>query len=135
MISPDMGFLVFGVCVRSFYDNVNAFIRRVVVHRKDVAVRNWRAWVLEYLQVHPYRWLRPDLVTPAPFLSCDPGLTDDGSGIPSDPRHIDEQFQKAWRPFFCGEGRGSVDLSAYNAELGGWLPFLDEVDFPPLIGS
>ena len=59
-------FFVFGACVRSFYDSVVAFIHRVVVHRKDVAVRSWRGWVLEDLQVHPYRW--PDLVSPALLL-------------------------------------------------------------------
>ena len=134
-ISPGMGLPVFGACVKPLYDSVVAFIHRVVVHRKDVAVRNWRTWVLEDLQVHLYRWLRSDLVAPAPFLSCDPGITEDGSGILSDPGRIDEQFRKAWLPFFCRAGRGSVDLSAFNAQVGGWLPSLDEVDFPPLLGS
>ena len=50
--------------------------------------------------VHPYRWLRPDLVPPAPFLQCEPHLTSGGSGVLSDPNRIDEEFRKAWLPFF-----------------------------------
>ena len=52
-----------------------------VVHRRDVAVRGWRSWMLEDFKVHPYRWLKPESVAPAPFLCCDPGLTVDGSGV------------------------------------------------------
>ena len=134
-ISPGMGLPVCGACVKAMFASVVHLLHRVVAQRKDVAVRNWRTWVLEDLQVHPYRWLRPDQVAPAPFLSCDPGLTEDGSGILSDPWLIDEQFRRAWLPFFCGAGRGSVDLDAFHAQVGGWLPILDEVDFPPLLGS
>ena len=108
---------------------------KVVVHRRDVAVRGWRSWMLEDDKVHPYRWLKPDLVAPAPFLCCDPGLTIDGSGVISDPDRIDEQFRKAGLPFFCRDGRGAVDLSAFDREVGGWLPLLGEVDLPPLLGS
>ena len=116
------------------YDSVVNFLHKVAVHRKDVAVRNWRTWVLEDLQVHSYRWLRPDLVAPAPFLSCDTGLKEDGSGILSDPGLVDEQFRRAWLPYFCRAGWGSVDMDASHARVGGWLPTLDEVDFPPLLG-
>ena len=42
-------------------------IHQVVVHRRDEAVRVWRNWIREDPLVHPYRWLRPDLVPPAPF--------------------------------------------------------------------
>ena len=44
------------------------FIHAVVVHRRDEAIRGWRNWVREDPLVHPYEWLRPDLVPPAPFL-------------------------------------------------------------------
>ena len=60
--------------------------------------------------VHPEKWLRPDLVHPAPFLQCDSGLTPGGSGVLADPGRIDEEFRKAWLPYFCG-----------------WLPLLPEV--------
>ena len=34
--------------------------------------------------VHPKRWLRPDLVPPAPFLQCKHHLTPGGSGVLAD---------------------------------------------------
>ena len=45
--------------------------------------------------VHPFKWLRPDLVPPAPFLQCKPHLTPGGSGVLADPARIDEKFRKA----------------------------------------
>ena len=90
---------------------------------------------MEDLQVHPWRWRKPDLIAPAPYLSCDLGLPEDGRGVLSDPQCVDEQFRKAWLPFFCRAGRESVDLLAFNAEVCGWLPLLDEADFPSLTVS
>ena len=60
------------------------FIHLVVVHRRDEAIRGWRHWIREDPSVHPYRWLRPDLVPLASFLQCEP-----------DPARIDEEFRKA----------------------------------------
>ena len=88
-------FRFLGNHVRVLYDVVVDFLHKVVVHRRDVAVRGWRSWVLEDGKFHPYRWLKPDLVAPAPFLCCDPGITVDGSGVISDPDRIDEQFRTA----------------------------------------
>ena len=79
-ISPAVGLPFFGDHVRVLHDVVADFLHKVVVFRKDVAVRNWRSWMLEDNKVHPYRWLNPDLVAPAPLLCCDPCLTVDGSG-------------------------------------------------------
>ena len=55
------------------------FFHQVVVHRRDEAIRGWRNWIREDPMLHPNRWLRPDLVPPAPFLQCKPHLTPDGS--------------------------------------------------------
>ena len=44
------------------------FIHAVVVFRRDEAIRGWRNWIREDPMVHPYRWLRPDLFPPVPFL-------------------------------------------------------------------
>ena len=74
------------------------------------------------------------MVPPSPFLSCDPGITLGGSGVLSDPALIDEQFRNAWLPYFCREDRGVADPSGFDAEVGGWLPTLSEVEFPPLVG-
>ena len=45
------------------------FFHGVVVHRRDEALKGWRNWLQEDPLVHPYKWLRPDLVPPAPFFS------------------------------------------------------------------
>ena len=44
-------------------------------------------------------------------------------------------FGKHGFPSSAGQAGGSVDHSAFSAQVGGWLPSLDEVDFPPLLGS
>ena len=46
--------------------------------------------------VHPNKWLRPDLVPPAPSLQCKHHLTPGGSVVVADPGRIDEEFRKAW---------------------------------------
>ena len=109
-VSPAVGLPFCGNHVPVLYDAVVDFLHKVVVHRRDVAVRGWLSWMLEDDKVHPYRWLKPDLMAPAPFLCCDPGLTSDGCGVISDPDRIDEQFRRVWLPFFCRAGRGAVDL-------------------------
>ena len=73
--SRDLGIWAFfdaaaGVCRR-----LCDFIHQVVVHRRDEAIRVWRNWIREDPLVHPYRWLRLDLVPPSPFLQCEPCLT------------------------------------------------------------
>ena len=83
------------------HDELDRFPHNVVVRRKDVAVWGWTTWILEDPLVHPYRWLRPDLVPPFPFLQCDPSCTVDGSGVLSDPYLIDRKFREAWLPYFC----------------------------------
>ena len=61
------------------------FIHQVVVHRRDEADSGLAKLDSGGSLVHPYRWLRPDLVPPAPFLQCEPCLTPGGSGVLSDP--------------------------------------------------
>ena len=60
-----------GLGVGAFFDVVSGvhrrlsdFIHQVVIHRRDSAIRGWRNWIREDPLVHPYRWLRPDLVLP-----------------------------------------------------------------------
>ena len=83
----------------------------------------------------PYRWLRPDLVLPAPSLQCDPSLTPGGSGVLADPARIDEEFRKAWLPDFCRSGQRDTSLEEFDREVEGWLPLLPEVDLPFLSGT
>ena len=42
-----------------------------------------------------------------------------GSGVLSDTALIDEQFRKAWLPFFCRTGRGVADPSVLVVWMGG----------------
>ena len=75
--------------------------------------------------VHTYRWLRPDLVAPAPFLQCKPDLTPGGSGVLADPARIDEEFRKAWLPYFCRSGQRETSLGEFALEVDvGCLCFL-----------
>ena len=117
------------------HSRLSDFIHQVVVHRRDEAIRGWRNWIREYTSVHPYRWLRPDLVPPAPFLQCEPCLTPGGSGVLSDPARIDEEFRKAWPPYFCRSGQRETSLDEFSFEVGGWLPLLLEVHLPRSTGQ
>ena len=85
--------------------------------------------------VVPYRWLRPDLVPPAPFLQCDPYLTAGGSGVLAGPSRIDDEFRKAWLPYFCHSGQRDSSLEEFDREVDGWLPLLPEVSLPRLTGQ
>ena len=121
--------------VGDLHARLSDFIHRFDVHRNDEAIRSWRVWLREDPLVRPYRWLRPDLVPPSPFLRCDPCLTPGGSGVLADPAKIDEQFRNAWLPYFCRSGQREANLEEFNEEVVGWLPLLPEVDMPPLTGD
>ena len=57
------------VFVAALHFDLDRFLQAVVRHRKDRAVQGWKAWLLEDPLVHPYKWLRPDLVPPLLFFS------------------------------------------------------------------
>ena len=119
-----------GVC--GIHHRLCDFIHSIVVHRRDEAIRGWRNWIREDPLAHPYKWLRPDLVPPAPFLQCEPCLSPGGSGVLSDPSRIDEEFRKAWLPYFCRSGQREASLEEFAREVEGWLPLLPEVSLPCL---
>ena len=110
-------------------------IHGVVVYRRDEAVRGWRNWIREDPMVHPYRWLRPDLVLPAPFLQCKPDLTPGGSGVHADPAGIDEEFRKAWLLYFSRYEQRDTSFEEFDFEVEEWLPLLPEVSLPRLTGQ
>ena len=131
-----------GLDIGAFFDVVAGvhrrlceFVHQVVVNRRDEAVGGWRNWIREDPLVHPNRWLRPDLVPPAPFLQCEPCLTPDGSGVLSDPNQIDAEFRKAWLPYFCRSGQRETSLDEFGFEVDGWLPILPEIHLPRLTGQ
>ena len=109
------GLDVFGARIDVSINMITEFVKQLACHRRDFAIRGWRSWVLEDPLVHPYRWLRPDLVPPAPFLSCDPKDSVDDSGVLVEPHAIDEHVRKAWMPFFCRGARESAELDAFRA--------------------
>ena len=78
--------------------------------------------------------MRPDLVPLAPFLQCEPHLTPGGSGVLADPARIDEEFRKAWLPYFCRSGQRETSLDEFDDEVRGWLLLLPEVSLPRLTG-
>ena len=130
-----LGIGAFFLAASNVHRRLSDFIHRVVVHRRDEAIRGWRNWIREDSSVHPYRWLRPDLVPPAPFLQCEPCLTPGCSGVLSDPARIDEEFRKAWLPYFCRSGQRETSLDEFSFEVEGWLPLLPEVHLHRLTGQ
>ena len=57
-----MGIGAFFHAASGIHRRLSDFIHAVVVCRRDEAVREWRNWIREDPMVHPYRWLRPDLL-------------------------------------------------------------------------
>ena len=111
------------------------FIHQVVVHRRDEAIRGWRNWIREDPSVHPYRWLRPDLVPPAPFLQCEPCLTPGGSGVLSDPARIlllglMKNSERLGFPTFAALGKGRPALTNSALRLMGGCLFYLKFIFP-----
>ena len=116
-------------------ESITKFVQHVVAFGREASIRGWRDWILEDPSVHPKRWLRADLVPPAPFLVCDPRDTVDGSGILVEPHAIDAEFRKAWMPFFCRGERGHADLDSFRAVAEELTPLLEEVRLPQLSGA
>ena len=98
------GFGVWLQVVQGLHRRLSVFIHGAAVHRREEAIRGWRNCLREDPLVHPYKWLRLDLVSPAPFLQCDPLITSGGSGVLADPGRIGEEFRKAWLPYICKGG-------------------------------
>ena len=62
-------------------------------------------------------------------------LTPGGFGVLADPDRIDEEFRKAWLPYFCRSGQRDTSLEEIDREVEGWLPLLPEVHLPRLTGQ
>ena len=86
-------------------ESLNLFVSQVVIARREAALLSWKRWLGEDLSSRPYRWLRPDLLSPAPNLVCPRSQTPGGSGVLAQPALIDAHFRKAWMPFFRRGGR------------------------------
>ena len=90
--------------VSGIHRHLSDFIHSVVVHRRDEAIRGWRNWLRE---------LRD------PCLQCQPHFTPGGSGVLADLARIDEEFRKAWLPYFCRSGQRDTSLEEFNFEVEG----------------
>ena len=108
-VDRDQGIGAFFGLASDVHRRLSDFIHQVVIHRRDAAIRGWRNWVREDPLVHPYQWLRPDLLPPAPFLQCEPHLSLGGSGVLSDPNQVDAEFRKACLPYL---GNDAADEAA-----------------------
>ena len=65
----------------------------------------------------PYAWLRPDFVSPSPFLVVrDPQTR--SSRIIVEPHLIDAEFRKAWMPHFCRSGHPEVSPEQFLGFIG-----------------
>ena len=53
----------------------------------------------------------------------------------ADPAKIDEEFRKAWLPYFCRSGQRDTSLEEFDREVDGGLPLLPEVHLPGLTGQ
>ena len=54
--------------VEGLHRGLSDCIRGAVVHRREEAILRWRNLLRRDTIVHPYKWLRPDLVFLVPFL-------------------------------------------------------------------
>ena len=121
--------------VRDLHRRLSVFVHKIVVHRRDEAIRVWRNWLREDPSGSPSQVVALDMVPPAPFLQCKPHLTPGGSGLLADPARIVEEFRYSWLPYFCRSGQRDISLEEYNAEVDVRLPLLPEVALPWLTGQ
>ena len=96
---------------------LNEFVLKVVHHRQTARLQAWSNWIREDLTSHPYQWLRPEFVPPAPYLVCKPQDSPNGSGILVQPALI-FIFVKAWMPHFAGMGTLLSPLKPFLILLG-----------------
>ena len=104
------------------------FIHAVVVHRRDDAIRGWRNWVRKDPLVHPFQWLRLDLVPPAPFLQCQPHFSPGGSGVLADrclriQLGLMKNSERPGFPTFAALGKGRPALTNSILRLMGGCLF------------
>ena len=121
---------------------LNGFLKQVVVSRRDLGIRKWVNWLREDLSSRPYSWLRLDFVPPSPFLvvkdpqtlSCQGSSDTQSSHILVEPHLTDDEFRKAWTPFFCRSGHPVVSQDQFLDFVGHLLPQEPFLDLPRITG-
>ena len=118
-IPPDLhGFFHW---VMTSMNDLNRFVKQVVVTRRDSKLLQWGNWLREDMGSRPYAWLRPDYVPLAPFLV----VKDSEQGtsrILVEPHLIHAEFRKAWLPFFCRSGHPVVTVDQFLSFVHPFLP-------------
>ena len=127
----DLGIGDFYRVVSDFHHRLSDFIHAVVVCRRDVAVRRWRDWIWEDTMVHPYRWLRPDLVPLLLFFSVSPILHLVVLVCLLILLRLMKNSERLASPF-CRSGQRDTTLEEFDREVGEWLALLPEVVLPRL---
>ena len=112
---------------------MSGFLRQVVASRRDDGIRQWNRWLREDLSSRPYVWLRPDFVSPSPFLVVQDPQTQ-SSRILVEPHLVDAEFRKVWMPFFCRSGHLVVTLGQFLGFIGHLLPQEPYLDLPRITG-
>ena len=108
--------------VEGLHRGLSDFIHRVVVHRREEAILGWRNWLREDPLVHFYKWLRPDLVPPAPFFQCKPHLTPGGFGFLLIQPGLMKNSERPGFPSFAVLGKGIPALrNSMKNSRGGYL--------------
>ena len=95
-------------------DIFNKLVFQVVVAGRENALQAWRRWLNEDLRCHPYQWLTPGQVLPAPEEVCPQVRPRGGSGILVQPSLIDAHFRKTWMSSFGREGKRSGNGSSFS---------------------
>ena len=119
-VSLAVGLSSCGDHVRVLYDVVVDFLHKVVVSRRDVAVRGWRSLMFEDDKVHFYRWLKPDLVALALFCAVVLVLLLMVVGFFLILIVLMSSSVKLGSPSFVVLVVVLSDLSVFDREFGGW---------------
>ena len=83
-----------------------------------VSVTSFMVWWF-VVGMRPYKWLRPDLVPPAPFLQCQPHLTPGGLDFLLIWLGLMKNSERPGFPTFAVLGKGTPALEEFNLEVEG----------------
>ena len=100
---------------------LHLFVSRFFFARREAALLSWKRWLEEDLSSRPKRWLRPDLATLAPYLTCPGQQTSGRSGLLVQPALIDVIFGRLGYPSSGGRVRTRLRLLSLFVVCG-FLP-------------
>ena len=104
--------------VEGLHRKLSDFIHGVVVHRREEAIQRWRNWLRADPLVHPYKWLRSDLIPPAPFFAV---RSSHHSWVIR--AGLTRNSEKLGFPTFCRSGQRETSLEELIVRLKGGYHF------------